>query len=107
MLKPPPDPDREASMAKTKTKKWLIDIDEVDETVDEAMEKILKRDGRRIYEDASSDLLTFYTNTIVHMDGGPKRLLGILRRLEAAHGREKSTKTRTRQADNRSARALT
>ena len=90
--------------AKKKTKKWLINIDEVDEAIDEAMEKILKRDGRKIYREASSDLLTFYTNTIVHMDGGPKRLLGMLRRLEATHTNgKKSTKTRAalNGADNR------
>jgi hypothetical protein len=70
-----------------KTKKWLIDIDEVDEAIDETMEKILKRDGRRIYKEASSDLLTFYTNTIVHMDGGPERLIGMLRQLLETHER--------------------
>jgi hypothetical protein len=70
--------------AKTKTKKWLIDVDEVDEAIDEAMEKILKRDGRRTYKTASHDLLTSYTNTIVHMDGGPERLIGMLRRIEQA-----------------------
>ena len=62
-------PGSQHMSAKKKTKKWLINIDEVDEAIDEAMEKILKRDGRKIYREASSDLLTFYTNTIVHMDG--------------------------------------
>jgi hypothetical protein len=71
--------------AKTKTKKWLVETDQLDAVIDETMEKILRRDGRRIYEAASSDQLSLYTNMIVHMDGGPKRLLGMLRKLEASH----------------------
>jgi hypothetical protein len=71
--------------ATTKTKKWLVDTDEVDAAIDQAMERILNRDGRRIYEAASGDLLTMYANTIAHMDGGPDRLLGMLRQLEAMY----------------------
>jgi hypothetical protein len=50
--------------------------------MDQALARILKRDGRRIYEAAPGDLLTLFAATIAHMDGGPKRLLGMLRRLE-------------------------
>jgi hypothetical protein len=71
--------------AKPKTKriaKWYRDLETVDSAIDDTMEQILKRDGRRAYQDASQNLLTFYCNTIVQMDGGPKRLLGMLRSLD-------------------------
>jgi hypothetical protein len=60
------------------------------------MERILRRDGRRAYQDASGDFLTGYCNAIVAMDGGPKRLLGMLRRLERMYvrlGQEKQGQT--------------
>jgi hypothetical protein len=63
--------------------KYEIETDEVDSAIDDTMEKILKRDGRKSYEDASNDLLSQYTTLIVHLDGGPKRLLGMLHRIEA------------------------
>jgi hypothetical protein len=72
--------------AKPKTKrtakKWLVDTGNAELATDQALERILKRDGRRIYEAASGDLLTTYAATIACMDAEPKRLLGILRRLE-------------------------
>jgi hypothetical protein len=73
--------------AKPKTPKFIVDVDDVDFAVDRAMERILERDGRKTYEAASGELLTFFTNTIAHMDGGPKRLLGMLHRLEAMHAK--------------------
>jgi hypothetical protein len=72
-----------SAKAKPKTKKWLVDTDAADAAIDEAMEKILKRDGRRIYEAASGDLLTMYANTIVQLDGRPQRLVGMLHQIEA------------------------
>jgi hypothetical protein len=95
-------------LAKVRNGRWRdprcdVELTEIDAEIDGAIEKILKRDGRPIYEEKSDELLNQYCNLIVHLDGGPKRLLGMLRRLVAAHGRGKSTKTRTRQADNRSA----
>jgi hypothetical protein len=71
--------------AGTTSPRWLRDVDEADHAIDEAMERVRKRDGRRTYETASSDLLTMFTNTIVYLDGGPDRLLGMLRRLEETH----------------------
>jgi hypothetical protein len=75
------------AMSKAKrTKKWLIEEQNAEEAVDEVMERILERDGIGAYEAASGDFLTGYCNTIVHMDGSPERLLGMLRRLEAMYG---------------------
>lgn len=70
----------------SKTKKWLIEEERAEEMADEVMERILKRDGRKAYQDASGDFLTGFCNTIVAMDGGPERLLGRLRRLERMYG---------------------
>jgi hypothetical protein len=69
-----------------KPKKWLRDTDNLEEIVDEMMERILERDGIGAYEAASGDFLTGYCNTIVHMDGSPERLIMMLRRLEAMYG---------------------
>jgi len=65
----------------SKTKKWLRETDKAEEAVDEMMERILRRDGRKAYQDASGDFLTGFCNTIVFMDGGPERLHVLLRRL--------------------------
>jgi hypothetical protein len=70
--------------SKHRCPKWLRDTEVIDAAIDATMERIRKRDGRKAYENASHDLLTFFTNTIVHMDGSPKRLLGMLRRLETS-----------------------
>lgn len=72
-------------MSKTK-KKWLREVDRVEEAVDEVMGRIRERAGRRAYEDASGDFLTGFCNAIVYMDGSPKRLLGMLRRLSSMYG---------------------
>jgi hypothetical protein len=79
-------------LAMSKTKKWLRETDKAEEAIDEVMERILERDGRRAYEDASGDFLTGYCNTIVAMDGGPKRLLGMLRRLERMYSKRDGAK---------------
>jgi hypothetical protein len=50
------------------------------------MARIRKRDGRRVYEAASGDLLSLFANSIDHMDGGPTGLIDMLGRLEAMHG---------------------
>jgi hypothetical protein len=75
--------------AKPKTKhthkKWLVDTDNAELATDQTMERILKRDGRRIYEMASGDFLSGFAAAIAYMDGGPKRLLGMLRRLDAMY----------------------
>ena len=63
------------------SKKWLRDTDKAEETVDEMLERIIDRDGIGAYEAASSDFLTGITRSVVHMDGSPERLLGMLRRL--------------------------
>jgi hypothetical protein len=68
------------------SKKWLRDTDKAEEAVDEMLERIIERDGIGAYEAASGDFLTGFCNTIVHMDGSPERLLGMLRRLEAMYG---------------------
>jgi len=62
-------------------------IDKAESVIDRTMGRILKRDGRRSYRDASSDLLTLYAATIAHMDGGSTRLIQMLRRLAATHVR--------------------
>jgi hypothetical protein len=49
------------------------------------LERILKRNCRPIYEAASGDFLSGFAATIVDMDGGVKRLLGMLRRPEKMH----------------------
>jgi hypothetical protein len=67
--------------------KWLVDIDNAEFAMDRAVQRVLKRDGRRIYRDASSDLLTMYAATIAYMDGGSSRLIRMLRSLAATHGR--------------------
>jgi hypothetical protein len=77
-------------------KNWLVDIDDADSAVDQTMERILKRDGRKTYEAASGEMLTFFTNKIVYMDGGPQRLLGMLRRLEAMHAKPNRKSSRQR-----------
>jgi hypothetical protein len=75
--------------------------DKVESVIDRTMARILKRDGRRSYRDASSDLLTMYAATIAHMDGGSARLILMLRRLAAthvrieAHMRKETAKRRT------------
>jgi hypothetical protein len=61
--------------------------DKAEFVIDRTMARILKRDGRRSYRDASSDLLTMYAATIAHMDGGSTRLIQMLRRLAATHVR--------------------
>ena len=63
--------------------KWTVEVDDAESTMDEAMERILNRDGRLIYKEASDDLLRRFACTINHMDGGPKRLIGMLHQLEA------------------------
>jgi hypothetical protein len=80
--------------------RFLADTDKVESVMDRTMGRILKRDGRRVYKDASSDLLTMYTLTIAQLDGGSARLIRMLRRLAAshvrieAHGRRQKAKRR-------------
>jgi hypothetical protein len=62
-------------------------IDKAESVMDRTMARILKRDGRRSYRDASGDLLTLYAATIAEMDGGSTRLIQMLRRLAATHVR--------------------
>ena len=73
------------------TKRWLIETDKAEMAVDETLERILQRDGRKAYQDASGDFLTGYCNTIVAMDGSPERLLGMLRGLEAMYEQPRAT----------------
>lgn len=87
-----------------KTKKWLRETDRAEEAVDEAMARILRRDGRRAYEDASGDFLTGFCNTIVAMDGGPERLIGRLRRLQAMYGARPAREVADRLADSLAAK---
>jgi hypothetical protein len=61
--------------------------------MDEAMERILKRDGRLNYKEASEDLLSRFTRQISYLDGGPKRLIGILRELEAWYVKHEKQET--------------
>jgi hypothetical protein len=68
-----------------RTMKWTVEVDDVESTMDEAMERILNRDGRLIYKEASDDLLRRFACTINHMDGGPTRLIGMLHQLEARY----------------------
>jgi hypothetical protein len=91
-------PGSQHMSAKKKTKKWLINIDEVDEAIDEAM------DGRKITGRRRAICSPFIRTPLSTWTGGPKRLLGMLRRLEATHTNgKKSTKTRAalNGADNR------
>ncbi len=66
-------------------KKWSVETDNVEFDMDQTMERILKRDGRAVYREASHELLRRFAATISYMDGRPKRLLGMLRRLEAMY----------------------
>jgi len=70
-----------------RTKKWMLDTINAEIATDQAMERILRRDGRRAFADASGDFLSGFAATIAHMDGGPKRLLGMLRRLERMYAK--------------------
>jgi hypothetical protein len=81
---------------KSSIKRWLRDTDKAEEMVDEAMARILRRDGRRAFADASGNFLSGFCATVALMDGDAKRLLIMLRRLEAMHvglGQEKQGQT--------------
>jgi hypothetical protein len=61
-----------ASASKQNRKRWLADVDDADFATDQAIERLLKRDGRKVYEAASGELLTFFANSILYLDGEPQ-----------------------------------
>jgi hypothetical protein len=54
--------------------KWSAEVDDVETAIDDAMERILTRDGRLSYREASDDLLRGCAAIIYYLDDGPKRL---------------------------------